>query len=93
MAVTRYLPAAQLSAQIIQEHLQAVGLSADIAHYVLTETDRGHTWLFTVFNQRKLTAIDTYLLDCVLAELTRSLQRHRTVICKRKGLRLAVRLA
>lgn len=93
MTATRYLPAAQISAAVIQNRLEEVGLSAEIARYVLTETAQGHAWLFTVFNQRNLSAVDAYLLNSVIHELARSLQGHKTVICRRGGLRLAVRLA
>jgi hypothetical protein len=90
MSTTRYLPAARYVAQAIPGILARLGLRPFISRYVLTETHKGHAWLFVVLEVGPLNHPDDYAASDVLDHLSTSLHGLPVVISESYGMRYAV---
>jgi hypothetical protein len=92
MSANRYLPAAHYVAQAIPGILARLGLRPFISRFVLTETHKGHAWLFVVLEVGPQNHPDDYAAPDVLDYLSTALHGLPVVISETYGLRYAVLL-
>jgi hypothetical protein len=93
VSITRYLPAARYAAQAVAGILARLGLTPYISRFVLTETQKGHVWLFVVLEVSQLDHPEDYSASHVLDQLSTSLHGLPVVVSQSYGLRYAVLLS
>lgn len=93
MSANRFLPAALNIARAFPAILAGQGLNPLISRFVLTESERGHAWLFVVMDDSILELLDSYTSVSVLANLTSALQGHQVLFGDSQGLRYAILLS
>ncbi|HSQ26546.1 MAG TPA: hypothetical protein VLM80_05425 [Anaerolineales bacterium] len=93
MSADRYLPAARYVAQAIPGILAERGLKPFISRFVLTETEKGHAWLFVVLEVSPLQPLEDYAAPDVLDYLSSALHGLPIAISSSYGLRYAVLLS
>ena len=92
MSATRFLTTAQNAARAIPGILSENGLDPLINRYVLTETERGDTWLFVVLDDSASEFLESYAGNAILSQLATALNGHHVLFSNSFGLRYAVLL-
>jgi transposase InsO family protein len=92
MNAERYLSAAQYVAWAIPRILAERGLKPFISRIVLTETQQGNAWLFTVLEVSPADHPEDYAAPDLLQYLSTALKGLPVVVSESYGLRYAVLL-
>lgn len=92
MTANRFLPAAQIAAQVIPTILQERGLAPVIDRYLLVETEGGLAWLFAVLNVAQMNKMEAYTAQDTIHHLSTALRGRPIIVSNSNGLRYAVLL-
>lgn len=93
MSANRYLPAAKNVSQALPGILTERGLDPLIKRYVLTESERGNTWLFVVLDDSVSEKLESYAAPNLLLHLSAAFHGHPVLFSNSDGLRYAVLLS